>query len=140
MRFEISLLIEESTIPFRVVNTNLIVEETSNGYTASAMFDMFKGKGETPRDALLDYLRQALEGIRVFHGEDKAVREYTDESTGVQLIVEKDNPDYPGYPKLTIVCPKQVSIDVINDAVARLQDMAAIAPQHRIAPIRIDRR
>ena len=43
MRFEISLLIEESTIPFRVVNTNLIVEETGNGYTASAMFDMFKG-------------------------------------------------------------------------------------------------
>ncbi len=43
-------------------------------------------------------------------------KEYTDESTGVQLIVEKDNPDYPGYPKLTIICPKQVSsIDVIND-------------------------
>jgi len=141
MRFEISLLIEESTIPFRVVTTNLIVEETSNGYTASAMFDMFKVKVETPQDALLDYLRQALEGIRAFHGEDKAVREYTDESTGVRLIVEKDNPDYPGYPKLTIVCPKQVSsIDVINDAVVRLQNMAAIAPQHRIAPIRIDRR
>jgi len=141
MRFEISLLIEESTIPFRVVNTNLIVEETSNGYTASALFDVFKGKGETPQDALLDYLRQALEGIRAFHGEDKPVREYTDESTGVQLIVEKDNPDYPGYPKLTIVCPKQISsIDVINDAVARLQNMAAIAPQHRIPPIRIDRR
>lgn len=67
MRFEISLHIEESTIPFRVVNTHLIVEETDNGYTASAMFDMFKGKGETPRDALLDYLRQALEGIHAFH-------------------------------------------------------------------------
>ncbi len=87
MRFEISLLIEESTIPFRVVNTNLIVEETSNGYTASALFDVFKGKGETPQDALLDYLRQALEGIRAFHGEDKAVREYTDESTGVQWCI-----------------------------------------------------
>jgi hypothetical protein len=68
-------------------------------------------------------------------------KEYTDELTGVKLVVEKDNPDYPGYPKLTIVCPKQVSsIDVINDAVARLQDVAAIAPQHRIPPIKIERR
>lgn len=66
MRFEISLRIEESTVPFRVINTGLIVEKTGDEYTASMMFDMFKGKGETPRDALLDYIRQALEGIRAF--------------------------------------------------------------------------
>jgi len=59
-------------------------------------------------------------------------KEYIDESTGVKLIVEEDNPGFPGIPRLILVCPQQVlPLSAINDAAARLQNTAGIS-QNRI--------
>lgn len=64
-------------------------------------------------------------------------KEYTDEQTSVRLIVEQNNPGFPGHPKLTITCPVQhiLSLEEINEAMDRLQSRAGISPQHRMSPL-----
>ena len=66
-------------------------------------------------------------------------REYTDEQTGIRFIVEQDNYDYPDYPKLTVICPPDItlSIEQVNGALQRLQNRAGISLSHRMPPLRL---
>ena len=53
--------------------------------------------------------------------------EYVDEVTTVRMIVDSYNPEYPGHPKITVICPtRRVSLEEINAAMSRLRSRAGI--------------
>ncbi|HZU01544.1 MAG TPA: hypothetical protein VFA10_17885 [Ktedonobacteraceae bacterium] len=64
-------------------------------------------------------------------------REYTDELTGVRLLIEKENPAYPDHPKMTVICPHNFDgkHEKINEAMLRLQIRAGIPPEERMQPL-----
>ncbi len=56
--------------------------------------------------------------------------EFVDEVTTVRMIVDSYNPEYPGHPKITVICPtRRVSLEEINAAISRLRSRAGITAE-----------
>ncbi len=57
--------------------------------------------------------------------------EFVDELTAIRMLVDQDNPGYPGHPKITVICPERsVSLEEINAALSRLRFRAGIPYEH----------
>jgi hypothetical protein len=57
--------------------------------------------------------------------------EYTDELTGILMRIDHDNPEYPGHPKISVICPEPstfsaFSIQQVNEALHRLRRLARV--------------
>ncbi len=56
--------------------------------------------------------------------------EFVDEVTTVRMIVDSYNPEYPGHPKITVICPtRRLSLEEINAAISRLRSRAGITAE-----------
>ena len=53
--------------------------------------------------------------------------EFVDDRTAVRMIVDQHNSEYPGHPKITVICPtRRLSLEEINAAMSRLRSRAGI--------------